>query len=187
MTTEKLAESIVMTMLAEDNEQALRLLYNRYHSKIYRLSLRYLKSSALAQEIVQDVFLKLWFERKNMKVEMPVEAWLITVAKNKLINQFKKMVNEKNSMESYSLYADQSVSEAEQKLLKSELENRIQETVNSLPLMQQQVYQYAKVEGLSYSDTAARLNISALTVKTHIARVMEKFRRILLKTEDHHS
>lgn len=180
MTTEKLAESIVMTMLAEDSEQALRLLYNRYHSRIYRLSLRYLKSPALAQEIVQDVFLKLWFERKNMRVDLPVEAWLITVAKNKLINQFKKMANEKTAMESYTLHADQSVSEAEQKLLKGELENRVQELVNALPPMQQQVYQYAKVEGLSYSDTAARLNISALTVKTHLARVMDKFRKTLL-------
>ncbi len=180
MTTEKLAESIVMTMLAEDSEHALRLLYNRYHLKIYRLSIRYLKSSVLAQEIVQDVFLKLWFERKNMKVELPVEAWLVTVTKNKLINQFKKMASEKNAIEGYTHHAKDSEAETEQKLLSGEFEKRVQDLVKSLPPMQQQVYHYAKVEGLSYNDTAARLNISALTVKTHLARVMEKFRKTLL-------
>lgn len=180
MTTEKLAESIVMTMLSEDNEQALRLLYNRYHQKIYRLSLRYLKSPSQAQEIVQDVFLKLWFERRNMKIELPVEAWLVTVAKNKLINQFKKIASEKTAIDDYAHYTESAEEGTEQKLLSGELEKRVQELVNKLPPMQQQVYQFAKVEGLSYSDTAARLNISALTVKTHLARVMDKFRKTLL-------
>lgn len=178
-TEKKQEESILITLLANDSEHAFRLLYERYSNRIYKLALRYLKSPVLAQEIVQDVFLKLWFERKNMKVALPVEAWLVTVARNKLINQFKKMASEWNKRKQFVAETDSSFTEGEEKLMNADLEKQIHSLVSRLPQMQQQVYHFAKVDGLSYSEIASRLNISPLTVKTHMARAMEKIRKSL--------
>lgn len=178
-TEKKHEESILITLLANDSEHAFRLLYDRYSNRIYKLSIRYLKSSVLAQEIVQDVFLKLWFERKNMKSELPVEAWLVTVAKNKLINQFKKLAGEWNMQKSYTVEMGTGLSDGEAKLMNADLEKQVHSMVNRLPQMQKQVYHFAKVNGLSYNEIATRLNISPLTVKTHMARAMEKIRKSL--------
>ncbi len=178
-TEKKHEESILITLLANDSEHAFRLLYDRYSNRIYKLSIRYLKSPVLSQEIVQDVFLKLWVERKNMKAELPVEAWLVTVAKNKLINQFKKLAGEWNMQKSYTREMGISLPDGEEKLMNADVEKQVHSMVNRLPQMQKQVYHFAKVNGLSYNEIATRLNISPLTVKTHMARAMEKIRKSL--------
>jgi RNA polymerase sigma-70 factor (ECF subfamily) len=172
-------ESILMTLLANDSEHAFKLLYSRYNNRIYKLSIRYLKSPVLAQEIVQDVFLKLWFERKNMNADLPVEAWLITVAKNKLINQFKKLTNERNMLSAYDAESNTNKSDGETKLISTEFEKQLNTMINGLPQMQKKVFHFAKEDGLSYNEIASRMNISPLTVKTHMARALDKIRRSL--------
>ncbi len=88
---EKYEEAKLINLLANDSEYAFQLLYDRHRNRIYRLSTKFLKSPILAQEVVQDVFLKLWMTRKEINANKPLEAWLFTVAKNTLINRFKKL------------------------------------------------------------------------------------------------
>lgn len=168
-----------MTMLSNDSELALKLLYEQYSNRLYKLAIRYLKSPALAQEIVQDVFLKLWFERKNMKLDKPVEAWLITVAKNKLINQFRKMANEWNTSSNFNKEAGTDNAEAAIKIMNAEFEQQFSSIFSQLPQMQKKVFYFAKDEGLSYTEIASKLKISPLTVKTHMARALDKIRKSL--------
>ena len=177
MQTEKKQEdSLTMNLLANDSEYAFKILYEKYSNRIYKLSLRYLKSPVLAQEIVQDVFLKLWFERRNMQWDKPVEAWLVTVAKNKLINQFRKMANEWNTSYSVDNLASTERDESDSKIMNAEFEQQLHLMLNRLPQMQKQVLHFAKDEGLSYSEIGSKLNISPLTVKTHMARALDKIR-----------
>jgi RNA polymerase sigma-70 factor (family 1) len=175
----KQEESSLMTLLANDSEYAFKLLYEQYSNRIYKLSIRYLKSPPLAQEIVQDVFLKLWFERKNMRVDKPVEAWLITVAKNKLINQFRKMASEWNTCSHINIEIGTDNAEAAIKIMNAELEQQLNVMINQLPQMQKKIFHFAKDEGLSYSQIASKLDISPLTVKTHMARALDKIRKSL--------
>jgi RNA polymerase sigma-70 factor (ECF subfamily) len=173
-------ESEWIALLANDSEFAFEHLYGRYSNRIYKLAMRYLKSAELSQEIVQDVFLKLWFERKNIKTDKPLEAWLLTVAKNKLINQFKKLTYERTRQENFKVQKSHSeISEGEYKLMSAEYHKHFTTLINQLPQMQKQVFHYAKVDGLSNNEIATRLNISPLTVKTHIARAMEKIKKSL--------
>jgi RNA polymerase sigma-70 factor (ECF subfamily) len=172
-------ESEWIALLANDSEYAFEHLYGRYANRVYKLAMRYLKSAELSQEIVQDVFLKLWFERKNIKLDRSLEAWLLTVAKNKLINQFKKLTYERSRQENFKVQNYTDVSEGENKLMTAEYDKYFTNLVNSLPQMQKQVFHFAKIDGLSHNEIATRLNISPLTVKTHIARAMEKIKKSL--------
>lgn len=176
---EKLEESKLMTLLADGSEYAFKILYNRYSNRIYRHAVRYLKSPTLAQEIVQDVFLSLWFERTKMKADSPVEAWLITVAKNKLINQFRKLANENIATVLFDNEISTGKLESERRVVYNELEKQASSVINLLPQMQKQVYYFAKVENLSYNEIADRLKISPLTVKTHMARALYNIRKAL--------
>jgi RNA polymerase sigma-70 factor (ECF subfamily) len=172
-------ESAWIALLAHDSEYAFEHLYGCYSNRIYKLAMRYLKSSELSQEIVQDVFLKLWFERKNIKVDSPLEAWLLTVAKNKLINQFKKLTYERNRQDNYKIQSFTDGSEVEAKLITAQYDKYFTSLINQLPQMQKQVFHFAKIDGLSHNEIATRMNISPLTVKTHIARAMEKIKKSL--------
>ncbi len=178
-TQKRQEESEWVALLANDSEYAFKHLYDRYSNRVYKLAMRYLKSAELSQEIVQDVFLKLWFERKNIKSDRPLEAWLITVAKNKLINQFKKLTYEWNMRKNFKTESCTEVYEVEAKLMTAEYNKYFRITINQLPQMQKQVFEFAKIEGLSHNEIATRLKISPLTVKTHMARAMEKIKKSL--------
>ena len=109
----------LITLLADDSEYAFQLMYDRYRNRIYQTAIRYLKSPLLAQEVVQDVFLKLWIERKNIKIDQPLEAWLYTVAKNNLLNRLKKIACEWKALRNLKLITQQSVNTTSVKIEES--------------------------------------------------------------------
>ena len=170
-------------MLADDSEYAFQLIYDRHRNLIYKLSVRYLKSPILAQEVVQDVFLKLWMERKNFSENYSLEAWLRTVTKNHLINQLKKIANEWKAIN----HLKQSLSEEDNSYFESfnidsSREDLLKLAVNSLSEKQKQIYLLAKQENLSYNEIADRLSLSTFTVKTHMARALKQIKLFLLKS-----
>jgi RNA polymerase sigma-70 factor (family 1) len=172
-------ETKLISLLNEGSEYAFQLIYDRYRNRIYKLAVKYLSSPVLAQEIVQDVFLKLWFERATIRKEYPVESWLVTVAKNMLINQLKKLARDWKAAD--SLHAIEPVAENPifDKLKEKEYQGLLMEAIAGLSDKQRAVYLLSREEGMSYLRIAETLNISPLTVKTHMARALEHIRSFL--------
>jgi RNA polymerase sigma-70 factor (ECF subfamily) len=178
---EKYEEAKLINLLANDSEYAFQLLYDRHRNRIYRLSTKFLKSPILAQEVVQDVFLKLWMTRKEINANKPLEAWLFTVAKNTLINRFKKLSKEWNELTIYTKKAEVIEENTDSKILTNEIKLHLNDAINQLPEKQKEVYQLAKNEGYSYNEIAVKMQISPLTVKTHLTRALESIRAFLIK------
>lgn len=165
-------EAKLISLLAKDSEYAFQLIYDRYRNGIYHTAIRYLKSPVLAQETVQDVFLKLWLERRNLNPEQPVEAWLHTVAKNNLINRLKRIANEWKALHQLQLNSLKSNSSAGDKVEDSQYRQLLQQALLELPAQQQKVFHLARQEQLTYVEIGEKLGISPLTVKTHMARAL---------------
>jgi RNA polymerase sigma factor (sigma-70 family) len=87
-------EEKLLLLLVNGSEYAFQLIYDKHHNRIYRVAMRYLKSPVVAQEVVQDVFMQLWCKREQIKTDLPIEAWLFTVAKNNILTRIKKLANE---------------------------------------------------------------------------------------------
>lgn len=102
-------EAKLVALLADDSEYAFQLLFDRHRNRIYQTAILYLKSPVLAQEVVQDIFLKLWFERRNLRKDLPLEAWLFSIAKNNLLNRLKKVANEWKALNNLRLTSNQSI------------------------------------------------------------------------------
>src|SRR5688500_7968524 len=85
-----LDEATLIARLKEDNEQAFELLFNRYHNLVYKVAMLYVKTPSLAEDIVQDVFMKIWFQRKNLPDILSFESWIYTISRNLTINCLKK-------------------------------------------------------------------------------------------------
>lgn len=169
-------EAKLITLLAEDSEYAFQLLFDRHRNRIYHTAIRYLKSPVLAQEVVQDVFLKLWFERKNIRQELPLEAWLFTIAKNNLLNRLKKVANEWKALNNLRLTSNQSINITEDIVQESQYNQLLQEAIKSLAEQQGKVFLLARTEHLTYSQIGEKLGISPLTVKTHMSRALENIK-----------
>ncbi|MFZ4583382.1 MAG: RNA polymerase sigma factor, partial [Paludibacter sp.] len=169
-------ESKLISLLKEDSEYAFQLLYDRHRKRIYQTGLRYLKSPILAQEVVQDVFLKLWFNRKQLKENQPIEAWLYTLAKNNILNRMKKLANEWKAIKGLGLISETSENSAESALQFAQYNQMLQEAIAALPEQQQKVFLLARNEQLSHREIAEALHISPLTVKTHMSRALESIK-----------
>ena len=165
-------EAKLISLLAKDSEYAFQLIYDRYRNRIYHTAIRYLKSPVLAQETVQDVFLKLWLERKNLNPKQPIEAWLYTVAKNNLLNRLKRIANEWKALHQLQLNSPKSDNSAGDKVEDSQYQQLLQQALLELPAQQQKVFYLARPEHLTYMEIGEKLGISPLTVKTHMARAL---------------
>lgn len=174
----KYEEFKLLSLLAEDSEYAFQLLYDRHRNRIYQTAVRFLKSPSLAQEVVQDVFMKLWYERRNLKPGHPLEAWLYTVAKNNILNRLKKIASEWKALDNL----DQRPSLTDPgstRLEDAEYLNLLKQAVASLPPQQQKVFELIRMEKFSYLQVAEALKISPLTVKTHMSRSLRQIRQYL--------
>lgn len=165
-------ESHLISLLAEDSEYAFQLMYDRHRNRIYQVAIRYLKSPLLAQEVVQDVFLKLWIERKNIKTDQPLEAWLYTVARNNLINRLKKIAIEWKALSNLKNLSDEFVKPPSDKVEESQYNELLKKAIETLPRQQQTVFYLARNEHLTYIQIGEKMGISPLTVKKHMSRAL---------------
>lgn len=172
----KYEESTLLSLLAEDSEYAFQFIFDRYRDKTYKVAMMYVKSSTVAEEIVQDVFLKLWYQRKSLGEIRSLENWLFTLTRNLTFNCLKKIAHEWAAREKWIEQNVFSENTADHKILDHEYQQLLQHAIEHLSQQQQQVYKLGKEEGLSYDDISKHLSISPLTVKTHMARALAAIR-----------
>lgn len=175
----KYEESTLLSLLAQDSEYAFQLVFDRYRNNIYKVAMMYVKSPVIAEEIVQDVFLKLWFQRTQLTEIRSLESWLFTVTKNLTLNCLKKIAHEWTAREKWIKQNDLSENNTDHKILNTEYQQLFQKAIEHLSPQQQQVYRLAKEQGLSYDVIGQQLCISPLTVKTHMARALAGIRLFL--------
>ena len=180
----KYEETTLLSLLSEDSEYAFQLVFDRYRNHTYKVAMMYVKSPVIAEEIVQDVFLKLWFQRKNLKEIRSLESWLFTLTRNLTFNCLKKIAYEWTAREKWVKQNDISENTADDKILNTEYQQLIQKAIKSLSTQQQQVYKLGKEEGLSYEVISQQLSISPLTVKTHMARALASIRQFMQQNRD---
>ena len=175
----KYDEQKLLALLKEDSEYAFQLIYDCNRNRIYKTAVWYLKSPILAQEVVQDVFLKLWFERNEFKINTSIEGWLYIVAKNNILNRLKKISNEWKALNVLPLLKTDVSNNTENAILDSEYSSILNAAVQSLPTQQRRVFQLARQEQLSYSEIGKEMDLSPLTVKTHMSRALTHIKAYL--------
>lgn len=132
--TRNYSDQLLVSELKNHNEKAFRSLFDLYYQDIYGYSMSLLKSKELAEENVQDVFLKVWLHRENLNLEQSFKSYLFTIARNQAFNLLNKATNDAilkeeifyESQKSYD-QGDYSIREADCKKLKNKpLNNYLQ-------------------------------------------------------------
>ena len=176
----KYEESKLISLLAEGSEYAFQLIYDRHRKRIYQTALRYLKSPVIAQDVVQDVFLKLWYHRESLHPNQAIEGWLYSVAKNNLLNRIKKIANEWNAMKDIAYIKDPFFNNTEIKLEESQHKELLAQAISRLSDQQQTVWKLSRYDMHTYAEIGEKLGISPLTVKTHMARALASIKDFFL-------
>lgn len=173
------SEEQLMQMLSNGNESAFKILMEQHRERIYTHAMRFLKSHDMAEEVVHDVFLKLWLNRNNLHHKGPIEGWIFTVARNNVINRNKKIQNENKVINELKISYTIEDNSTQTSITFSEYQHVANQAINQLTEKQLTIYNLARHENLSYSEIAQMLNISPLTVKTHMSRALCQIRAFL--------
>lgn len=163
----------LLLLIREDNEVAFYQLYERYSRRLYGFVLRYIKQEADAEEIVQEVFIKIWETRDKIDVYSSFESFLFTIAYNATISLFRKRAREKKYLEHLkSLQQVEAAPNLIDEIQFNELNDTVQSLLNELTPRQKEVFQLSREQGLAHEEIAKKLNISVNTVKKHIANTL---------------
>jgi RNA polymerase sigma-70 factor (family 1) len=176
-----LDETTLISLLRKDSEHAFELLFDHYHNLVYKVAMLYVKSPALAEDIVQDVFMKIWFQRNSLPDILSFESWVYTLARNVTINCLKKLAHESKVRTIFTDEHPPFDNSTDHKIRNSQYNALLQKAIGDLPEQQQKVYRLAKEQGLSYQAIGNELSLSPLTVKTHMTRALAAIRAFLKK------
>lgn len=165
-------EQELVILLGKNSPVAFQKLFDRYSQKIYRFSLSYLKSDAEAEEIVQEVFMKLWENRGKLKSDKSFKSYLFTIAFNAIKKKFnQKMKNEKYKHDLFQWLNEEKPS-LESRLDFETLLEKLDLLIGQLPGKRKAIFLQRKKEGKSIQDIAAEMGISPKTVKNQITEAM---------------
>lgn len=170
---------VLLLKVAEGDEKAFSELFRIYYNQLGDFIMRITESETITQEIVQDVFLKIWVNRKNLGEIECFKAYLLVVARNHAYNYLKKMAREKSKSKEWArTIVHHTYIDIEDRDIKNP-EDLIDEAINLLPPQQMKVYTLSRRNGMKQSEIARELNISLETVKKHMVLALRFLKNYL--------
>ena len=135
-----------------------------------------MKSEAEAQEILQDVFLKIWDNRNSIDIEKSFRSYLFKIAENKVVDFFRKAARDKKREAELISLATIEYMPVEELLYSDEKSALLQKAIDSLSPQRQQVFRLCKLEGKTYKEVSELLGISVSTISDHIVKATKSIR-----------
>ena len=180
----RLNDEALLQLIAHSQEPALSELYDRYNRLVYSVALNALSDAEQAEEVTQDVFMRVWEKARTYQAEHGrVVTWLTSIARHRSIDIFRQLRSHHGNLqvawqdiETTDLPDPQNV---EWEVDLSQRQKHIRWAMTQLPVDQKQALGMAFFQGLSHPEIAEILNEPLGTVKTRIRLGMQKLRSIL--------
>ena len=176
-------EKELLIKIAKGDQNAFGLLFRHYKAGIYATAFRLTHSVTLSEEIVQDVFLKVWVKRSGLEPIGNFRAYLFTIAQNTIYTAMRKSYQQKFlQQEDPAVIATMATPEEEPK--NRDYEQLLQEAVNRLPAKQKKTYVLIKEEGMKREQAADILHVSAETVKSNLEQAIRNIKAYCLAKKE---
>jgi RNA polymerase sigma-70 factor (ECF subfamily) len=163
--------------IAQGDEAAFTQAFYYYNKRIYPYLLKRVQSEAIAREMVQDVFLKLWLFREKLDTDLNPESYLFHIAANTLHDYYRKLGRELK-MKSAWTKKEGMHPIIESEVWHSETKKLLNEAVEQLPAERKKVYRL-RMDGYSYEEIATSLGVSVHTVRNQLATATRTLKDIL--------
>ncbi len=171
-------EKDLLLRLRDGDEAAFTALYDRYAGRITAKLFRLLKSRELAQDILQDVFMKVWDVRATLDPERSFSAYLYTIAVNLAANSFRRSLREAYMRAEIGM-GEESHNPIEEAIDARDRQDILHRALAKLPRRQREVYTLHKLEGKSYNEISQQLGITPSAINQHIHRATKSLRQAL--------
>ena len=162
--------------LQKGDLDAFDQIFDKYGDRLFGFALSYLKSKEETECLVQDVFLKIWENRKNLKKESSLKSYLFTIAYHNMCRLFKKKHIHEKFLEEKGFAEKETINLEEQLEYKATIEN-VDRLIEKLPEKQRIIFIKSRKEGKSTREIAEVMNLAPGTVDNHISEALKFLRK----------
>lgn len=170
------SDETLISLIAIDDELAFREVYDRYWKRLFSLATFKTNSKEVAEEIVQELFVRLWERRKMLEINN-VESYLFTALKYQIISHLRQIIANRNVIE---ITENEARIDTEDFLTVETIQTAIETGIYQLPDKTQAVFRLSRFEEKSHKEIALALDLSEKSVEYHITQAL-KFLRVYLK------
>lgn len=164
-------EKNLLIQIANDDEDAFTKIFFHYLPRTQPFILKITKSKEVTEEIIHDVFLSIWMNRKKILEIDNFQAYIFTAAANKTFTYLKKLSKERKKIISINLTEESNITEESINLKEST--ELVKQAVAHLPPQRRLIFKLSREEGLSHDEISEHLNISKNTVKNQIVQALQ--------------
>jgi RNA polymerase sigma-70 factor (family 1) len=169
-------EKVLLHQISTGDAKAFGIIFHRYSPKIYAYALKIVKSGTLAEEIAQEVFVKIWNLEEQLTAIENLDAYLRVLTRNHTLKVLRRIALEVKTSKMMARDYQENHNDTEEYIIFKDSEKILNQGIEKLPAQQKLVYSLCHQEGLKYEEVAERLNISKLTVKTHMQHALRFLR-----------
>lgn len=172
-------EKIWVTELTKGNKKAFQFLFDKYAKRIFAFAKGYLKSNEEAEEVVQDVFVKIWNVRASINTELSFKSYLFKITYNRIREFFIKQGRENHYKHEIIDFVVDFDNRTEERIDYRSLLELVEKLINQLSPRQKEVMLLSKKQGLPTKEIAALLEISPRTVEKHLSEALKQLKQSL--------
>jgi len=177
-----LNDAKIFELIKSGNKSEFDKLFRSYYQDLCRFAIYLSCSPENAEEVVQDLFFKIWENKKSLKIHTSAKSYLFTSVRNSVYNLHKhQKVKDRfieHSKAASEIIEDENHLDAEQEMI-----IKINNAIELMPEKRREVFKLSKVEGYKYKEIAEKLNISVKTVENHMGEALKFLRTNLNKQE----
>jgi RNA polymerase sigma-70 factor (ECF subfamily) len=178
-------DAVLVERLHENEVAAFDTLYWKYHEVVYRNIMKLVKETVVAEDILQEVFIKLWEKRQEIKASQSVAGWLFVISFNLSVNYSRKKLREQTFHQKLLALDPGEETGLDRKVMQEVQYHLLEQAIAELSPQRRRIVTLCKLEGKTYEEVANELNISRNTVKEHLSAAMVKLNDYIQKNAEH--
>jgi RNA polymerase sigma-70 factor (family 1) len=175
----KIEESILTDRIKQGDSSAFSIVFTHYYADLVIFANTFIRDKETSEEIVQDIFIKLWENRDKITITTSLKSFLLKSVQNKSIDRLRHL---KIRNKYQSMILDHPIlfeNNTENFMLYSELEKSLETALNKMPDEVTNTFSLSRFEGFTYNEIAEKLNISVRTVEVRVSKALVLLREQL--------
>jgi RNA polymerase sigma-70 factor (ECF subfamily) len=170
--------------LKRGSERAFNKLYTNLGKILYKKIFAMVKDEDIAEELLQDLFMKIWHKREELNEEKSFKAYVYTIAQNLVYDYLRKVASNKRLTEKLLMNAVDFYMHTDSALINKETTEIINRAIHQLSPQRKQAFTLCKMEGKSYEETSKLMGITVATVNSHMVKSLRSIKDYLMQNQD---
>ena len=166
------SDKYYLNQISKDDKNAFSLLFRKYYKDLVLFGGNYLSDKDSCEDIVQNIFLRLWSNRRDLSIETSLKSFLLKSVQNACLDE----IRHRNSVKTYEAYTlafnNTDDVDIDNYILYSDLQDKLTKALEKLPQEYRQAFELSRFDGLKYKEIASYLNMSERTVEVRISKAL---------------